>query len=375
MNKQLDSLIKISQYFGNNPDYIIAGGGNTSFKNQDTLWVKASGVYLADIGIEGFVMLSREKLRAMETKDYSKDPMLREQEVKNDLIAATIAPEGLRPSVETSLHNLIEYPYVVHTHMTLVNAMMCSNHAKQEVEERFGSEALYVEYTDPGYILFKKLQDRIGNYHNKYGMDPGIIFLQNHGVFVGADTTEEIKAMYDSIESGIRADKNLVHPDDQWKKYSSETTGAVATFFDARELETASYTSDLISHFSAGRSNFQKISRPFTPDIIVYCKSNYLFLEAGTGKDRINTQLEQFKQLHGYYPKVILEQGGGLMIVEENQKCIQTVLEVFTDMMKISFLSEQFGGPHFMSEEQISVIDNWEVEHYRRSVARSQGKV
>jgi len=44
-------------------------------------------------------------------------------------------------------------------------------------------------------------------------------------------------------------------------------------------------------------------------------------------------------------------------------------------MMKISFLSEQFGGPHFMSEEQISVIDNWEVEHYRRSVARSQGKV
>jgi hypothetical protein len=46
------------------------------------------------------------------------------------------------------------------------------------------------------------------------------------------------------------------------------------------------------------------------------------------------------------------------------------VLEVFTDMMKISYLSEQFGGPHFMSSEQINFIDNWEVENYRRSVAK-----
>jgi len=47
-----------------------------------------------------------------------------------------------------------------------------------------------------------------------------------------------------------------------------------------------------------------------------------------------------------------------------------TVLEVFTDMMKISLLSEQFGGPHFMTGEQISFIDNWEVENYRRSEAK-----
>jgi hypothetical protein len=43
---------------------------------------------------------------------------------------------------------------------------------------------------------------------------------------------------------------------------------------------------------------------------------------------------------------------------------------VFTDMMKISYLSEQFGGPHFMTDGQISFIDNWEVENYRRSVAK-----
>jgi rhamnose utilization protein RhaD (predicted bifunctional aldolase and dehydrogenase) len=374
MNK-LDTLINISRYFGANPDYVIAGGGNTSFKDQETLWVKASGIYLVDIGMDGFVALSREKLGAMETRTYSRDPLVREEEVKNDLKAATISPGGLRPSVETSLHNLIGYAFIVHTHPTLVNAVMCSQHAGQEVEERFGSEALYVEYTDPGYVLFKKLQERTARYHDTHGADPGIIFLQNHGVFVGAETTDEIRAVYDSIESRIRAGKNLVLPGHRPEEYSSEASRAVSGLFAARGLVTGSYKSALISHFTAGRSSFRKVSRPFTPDQIVYCRSNYLFLERETGKEGIRAALEQFEKLHGYLPKVILEEAGGLIIAEENEQCIRTVQEVFTDMMKVSFLSEQFGGPHFMGEEQIRTIDQWEVENYRRSVARSRGSV
>ena len=82
---------------------------------------------------------------------------------------AIVSPENLRPSVETSLHNLINYTFVIHTHPTLVNGLMCSNHVKKELEERFGDKALYVEYTDPGFILFKKLQERIGAYRKKHG--------------------------------------------------------------------------------------------------------------------------------------------------------------------------------------------------------------
>ena len=67
---------------------------------------------------------------------------------------------------------------------------------------------------------------------------------------------------------------------------------------------------------------------------------------------------------------MLVEKEGGLIIIEESELSIRTVLEVFTDMMKISYLSEQFGGPHFMTDEQISFIDSWEVESYRRSVAK-----
>ena len=34
--------------------------------------------------------------------------------------------------------------------------------------------------------------------------DPQIIFLENHGSFVGADTTEEIRKIYDEIIQKIR---------------------------------------------------------------------------------------------------------------------------------------------------------------------------
>ena len=84
----------------------------------------------------------------------------------------------------------------------------------------------------------------------------------------------------------------------------------------------------------------------------------------------VQAACEQFEETHGYYPKVIIEEKGGLIVIEENERSVKNVQEVYLDQMKISMLSENFGGPHFMSPEQIRFIDNWEVEHYRRKIAK-----
>ena len=102
--KEIDSLVAISRKYGSDPRYVIAGGGNTSFKTADRLWVKASGHALATIGEEGFAVLDRTLLNQMGKKKYSSDPAEREEQVKNDLAAACITKDR-RPSVETSLHN------------------------------------------------------------------------------------------------------------------------------------------------------------------------------------------------------------------------------------------------------------------------------
>ena len=369
--KNLDLLVQTSRYYGTNPAYVIAGGGNTSFKTDHELYIKASGISLATIEEDGFVKMSREKLGQIENRTYPADAVEREEAVKQDLKEAVISPDHLRPSVETSLHNLIRYKYVVHTHPTVINAMMCANNSRNEVEERFGTEALYIEYTDPGYILFKKLRTLIREYEQQFNAAPKIIFLQNHGVFVGANTANEIKVMYDSIESRIRKGKDLSQPHGKVAERQSDAAKTVEAYFKERKLYTEAFSSPLADYFSDSRERFKKISRPFTPDIIVYCKSNYLFIEKRLSGEQVGIKIREFEGNHGYYPKVMIEEQGGLILVEENEKSLCTVLEVFRDMMKISYLSEQFGGPHFMTDEQIAFIDSWEVENYRRKVAKS----
>ena len=83
----------------------------------------------------------------------------------------------------------------MHLHPTLVNGLMCSNDAAETCAGLF-PDALYIEYTDPGYTLFKKVYERIKAYKAIHGREPQVIFLQNHGIFVGADTTEEIDRIY-----------------------------------------------------------------------------------------------------------------------------------------------------------------------------------
>ena len=121
--KELQQLIEISQFYGHDNRFVIAGGGNTSYKNSEKIWVKASGFSLATITEEGFAILDRKKLNLLSEKVYSNNPEEREEQVKNDLAAATLT-KGKRPSVETSMHNVIEYPFVVHLHPTALNALM-----------------------------------------------------------------------------------------------------------------------------------------------------------------------------------------------------------------------------------------------------------
>ena len=61
----------------------------------------------------------------------------------------------------------------------------------------------------------------------------------------------------------------------------------------------------------------------------------------------------------------------GLVAVEDSARSVETCLDVFEDLMKVSWLSENFGGPKFLTPRDIQFIDTWEVENYRRKVAKS----
>ena len=370
--KEIDSLIRISRLYGSDNKFVIAGGGNTSYKNKDRLWVKASGVSLATISEGGFALLDRAKLNLMTEKVYSYDADEREEQVKRDLEEATLT-KGKRPSVETSMHNAINYAFVVHLHPTLVNALMCSLNAESELTRLFGDKHIFVEYTDPGYILFKKVNDKIEEYRLRYNEEPKIIWLQNHGVFVAADTIEEIQNIYGDIIKKLEGE--LVEPlcVEPLEVNSSvvEVLPALRMMLSEKGLKTLRVRNNgLIQYFSEQPENQKDIAKPFTPDAIVYCKSNYIFLK--NDKDLLKEAEQkffEFAEKYGYLPKVLLIKGIGLVAVGDNACQCDMILDVFEDAMSIAFLSKSFGGAHPMTDEQIRFIDTWEVENYRRSVA------
>ena len=381
MKTEIKELLSISNHYGASKDYVIAGGGNTSWKDENTIWIKASGQSLADLSETGLVAMSREKLHAISAGRYSEDPALREEQVKLDLYRSILDPgKNLRPSVETSLHELIQYSYVVHLHPTLINGLLCSRNGKKITEKLFGEKVLFIPYTDPGYILFKKLESEIIAYRNRFSHDPQIIFLENHGSFVGANSIEEIRTIYSSIIDKIATEiaplKEITAL--PYNTVLNKVLPVLRSIFNPEKPGIIRYRhNSLVAGFYGNQQEFHKISLPLTPDIIVYCKSRYIYIDHSASAEKIleslRYQLPHFINEYGYTPKVIVIKDMGVFAVADSYASAEAILDVYEDLMKISYYAGSCGGIKYLTPEQVSFIDNWEVENYRRKVAQGTG--
>jgi len=140
-----------------------------------------------------------------------------------------------------------------------------------------------------------------------------------------------------------------------------------SNFFSGINLIIKSAKSLLIDEFVKDKAAFADIETAFTPDHIVYCKSRYLFVEDEQELKR--EKLEDFEGKYGFYPKIIGVKGKGLIIADDSESSINIILELITNMMKISFYARSFGGSKPMTDKQIAFIENWEAENYRKQIA------
>ena len=131
----IDELVSLSNLYGSNEELVLAGGGNTSAKDGDVMYIKGSGTQLATITADGFVKMNRQALADIFTKDYPTDDDAREAQALADLSAARMpGEESKRPSVETLLHSLFPHTFVLHVHPALVNGLTCAVNGKAEAE-------------------------------------------------------------------------------------------------------------------------------------------------------------------------------------------------------------------------------------------------
>ena len=382
MKAALSEIVRISRKFGADPAYAIAGGGNSSWKDSDTLYVKASGAFLATIDLGGFVALDRRLLDSMSNRTYSLDPEIRERQVKSDLLRSRIYPElNQRPSVEASVHQVIPWSFVLHLHPTSINGLLCSARAEEMTKELFSDAVLFLPYITPGYVLYKAVEDALARFYKAHGNYPKVLFLQNHGVFAGADTATEIEEIYDRLNNKVLSGIPVSIPENP-VAVDPELSGilpairALLSTVGRKILRVRN--SELLQWFGTDPNRLASLAGPFTPDGIVYCNRRALVLHRTTdAESTIATFIDllgQYRAEHEQDPRIILIPGTGVVAVGDNAKEAETALEVYEDVLRIAWYSQYFGGHRHMDQPDADFIVKWEVEAYRKSLLQAEAK-
>ncbi|HEY0009569.1 MAG TPA: class II aldolase/adducin family protein [Tepidisphaeraceae bacterium] len=370
----MDELVNTSHRYGGDPAYVLAGGGNTSVKTPDRLWVKASGHALADIGPNGFVELDRHALQAMLEATWPADAAAREAQFIASVMAARIQPElGQRPSVEALLHHILPGKLVVHTHPGKINALTCSTQGRLLAQSLFGDDVMWQPYVDPGLTLAKSLSDSLADHAARVGRPPKAILLANHGLIVSGESAAAIAEISDELMSRIEA--RLVESPLSYAPPAS-SAGLLSSYADAfaalrNELHCVTDASAPILNLLASPAvRDAALAGPLTPDQIVYCRSIPLWIDATSNDPAAQCRelWEAYVTRTGFEPWVALIGGAGMVTMRESQKLAEVTRSIFADAASVYRDAARLGGIAVMSDRDRSFIEGWEVEAYRRSV-------
>ncbi len=372
------TLIEFSNRYGRDAGFVLAGGGNTSMKTETELFVKGSGTSLASITEAGFVKMNRSKLAAIWQKTYPADAAAREAAVLSDMMAAKEpGEEAKRPSVETLLHNLFPQKYVLHVHPSLVNALTCSEEGKAAVKKIFPAAA-WADECEPGYILASKCRESLAAYRAENGRDADVLFLQNHGIFFAADDGEALDALVSGIMTTL-GEKVTDRPDftdcsaDADRTAAAKIAPVLRMLYDENGSAAVIFAANpTVMKFAQSAESFEVLKTPLSPDHIVYCKAEPLWLEDFT-PDGIRAAFEELKARRGFAPKIAFAKGVGMFALGKNLKEAKTALAVWQDAMTITVEASAFGGVRHMAPALADFIVNWEVESYRAKVSLAAG--
>lgn len=369
MKKSLSVITEISRYYGSDPRFVLAGGGNTSFKDAKYLYIKPSGISLANINEEDFLKMDRAEIQKALNFKSLKDFSEREAALKRIMASAVCGNANTgRPSVEAPLHELMRQAYVAHLHPALVNGMTCGKKGKEKCKELFPG-ALWIDYVDPGFVLAAYVRKEITAFTEKNGKNPNLIILQNHGVFVGAESREEMDGIYSHL-MGILT------------RYYKEECISTSLAEGNKDLETMINLAPRIRSWlgdGAGArmtvtsaASFAVAEGPLTPDHIVYAKSFALVSDAPD-----KNLIAEFAGGKGYKPLVLSVPGKAVFCAGKTLKDSRIVETLAKDAALVQQLSHAFGGPNFLSAESSDFVESWEVESYRKKIAAdsNQGRL
>ncbi len=361
----LKELVRMSNRYGSDPELVLAGGGNTSVKDGETLYVKCSGTRLGDIGEEGFAALDRGKLSLILKKAYPSGDREREAAALRDLLEARREESrGKRPSVEALLHHLFPQRYVLHVHPAMFNGLTCSRDGRKAAAAVFGDAALWIPLCRPGYVLAKLCMEQMKAFRDRTGREADLVLLENHGVFAAGDSVAQIDRVFGEAAAKIRARLRRA-PDCSPAVLPEAAEEARETLAALSAGHAVAVACREAQRFLRDPDAAAPLLKPFTPDHIVYCGAYPLLVREAR---RLEEAFREREKRDGAAPRVVLIPGVGAFAAGKDRREAQTAALLFEDAVKIAAYSENFGGPKHMTEELIDFIAGWEVESYRKKL-------
>ncbi|MGH0359324.1 class II aldolase/adducin family protein [Sinorhizobium meliloti] len=343
-SSEFEALLDLSARVGADPDLVQGAGGNTSIKEGGTLWIKASGLWLAHARRRD-VMVSvalDPLLDALERDDPA-------TEKAQDFVVRDLNPSGLRPSIETTVHALMPQKVVVHVHCVETIATAVRADAAAIAGEKLqGIPYAFVPYARPGLPLAKAIAERIQ-------ADTSVLVLGNHGLAVAAETVGDAARLLAEVSQRFAVPVRQAPSADLEALSRLAVNSAYRLPDDGRIHDAAT---DLEScRIAAGGSLY--------PDHVIFLGKGSVV--AAPGENALSLE-EGFRRAGESLPPVLLFPGKGALVLKDISagalamaRCLSDVTARIPDGASLRYLTDADNAE----------LLGWDAEKYRQQLNRA----
>ncbi len=284
---ELAELIELSARVGSQSLLVQGSTGNTSIKIGSTLWIKASGKWLANAKREWmFIPVS-----LTDAERFLSSPLDASHGVKDG--------RGLTPSIETAMHLALPHLVVIHLHSVNTIAWAVQSDGASHLHELLNGICWsWIDYAPSGAPLARAIQASLGT-------SPSNVFvLANHGLVIAAQTCGEGLAFLRAIEKRVDIEPRAASNANGaiLERLSRSTDYRPADSEVAHSLGTDSVSADLV----AG-------------GILYPCQAMFLgrssfILSPGCSVGELRSA---FIEQNGFRPPAILVRGAGVLVAKD----------------------------------------------------------
>ena len=319
---------------GTDPLLVQGAGGNISWKADDTLWIKASGQWIAEANKKNiFVPVDLKQLKKnLSNKIFSINPRV-------------LNKTALRPSIETALHALLPQKIVVHLHPVEILARLIRKTGKSEIQYMLKDNSgwIFINYHKPGEELARAVAKGLEEVPKAR-----LVFLENHGIVVSGNTICEIRTILDQLISNLSCEIKFFAT--KVRKINSNPNLTVKGYKLCKDKEVHSLVTNKNLY------NFLKDSWAICPDQVVFLGAEPFLISKPSNEFIARDETEAvfiFVRNIGIFESNLVTPAQRLQLRLYYELAIR-------QKNSTPILS--------LSKQQVNDLLNWEAEHYRKKL-------